>query len=414
MDGQVMRKLQLLLSCLISLLVLVTGGAGVAGQDQDEGREAPGRAIAFYPEATGEGTYVTLELKPGETGTFRVVLGNAGQIVQTLRTYAVPAESGIHGGFTLTPYGTLPDKQTSWLDFPEQEFTFDPGKGIVLDVTVEVPSTTSPGEYVTGLAAEQSEPFEIEGTELITQRVRWALPVLIVVPGERLPAFELGDARLEDRNGLLIANVDIVNTGNVTVRPVGQARLRDEHGDVVGVSTIEMNSVYSGTDTYLIVAWEGVPESPTYSIQIELSAENSLVSVEHLYEGLEPQTLGETNAATPVVVPLGFAFATLDPLTNDTPPSMLQLTAEIANNAEPIENARVSMVTYQDGVEIDRYPILQGVTINQGTTPVQARYALPGGFTKGTYTFVVTIEIGSADTQTILATQKLDYEITVP
>ena len=86
----------------------------------------------------------------------------------------------------------------------------------------------------------------------------------------------------------------------------------------------------------------------------------------------------------------------------------------INNNGDPIENARVSIVTYQDGVEVDRYPILQAVTINQGSTPVQARYSLPGGFTKGTYTFEVTIELGDIGTQTVLLTQTLDFEVTVP
>ena len=92
----------------------------------------------------------------------------------------------------------------------------------------------------------------------------------------------------------------------------------------------------------------------------------------------------------------------------------LQLNAEIANNAEPIEGARVTIVTYKDGEEVDRYPILQAVKLETGITPVEVRYSLPGGFTQGTYTFEVTIETGDAGTQSVLVTQPIDYEIVVP
>ncbi len=371
----------------------------------------PNRAIAFYPESTGAGTYVSLELQPGESATFGIVLGNAGEIPQTLRTYAVPALSGVNGGFVLAPYGTAPDEQTSWMDYEETEHTFRSTEGIIIPVTVIVPEGTAPGEYVTGLAAEQRDAFDIPGTDLMMQRVRWAVPVMITVPGERNASFEVGDVVLESEDDSIVATVSIANSGNVIVRPTGEVRLLDTEGNVVGVSSVAMSSVYTGTATTLVTGWYGVPASSTYSVAIVLTTDGAAGVVEASFNDL-PVTKVEPDA-TPSPQPLT-VIASLTPLTRDSPPSMLQLTAEIANNGEPIENARVSIVTYQDGVEVDRYPVMQAVTIPQGTTPVQARYALPGGFTSGTYTFDVTIELGDMGTQTILVTHKLEFEVTVP
>lgn len=404
------KPLTIVLVTLMSLIGLLPT---VALAVEPESSAQVNRSVALYPEATGEGTFVTIEVQDGSDVNVRVVLGNAGNIEQTLRVYAIPADSGDHGGFVMKPYGTEPDVQTGWLVFPEQQFTFQPGEGTVLDVAVQVPKGTPAGEYVTSITAEQSEPFEIEGTEQVNQRVRWGLPVLIVVQGERNASFTVDDVSLEARGSRLVANVGITNTGNVTVRPVGEARLMDASGGIVGVSQIEMNSVYLGTDTHFIASWENVPPSDHYSMEIELTAEDGSVSVQRLFEDIVLDESSGEVSETPASAPVGIG-GTLVPLTRDNPPTTLQFSGTIANNAEPIENARVSIVTYQDGVEVDRYPIMQAVTIQQGETPVEARYSLPGGFTDGTYTFEVTIELGDAGTQTVLVTQPIDFEVVVP
>lgn len=399
---------------ILAVILVVLGSLQlvVAQTATPDASREPLRAIAFYPEATGQGTYFIANLQPGESTIVNVVLGNAGEIEQTLRTYAIPARSAVNGGFNLAPYGTEFDEVTNWLTYEEQVFTFQPGEGVSIPFEIAVPADAAPGEYVTGLAAEQAEPFEVPGTPNLTQRVRWAVPVLVVVPGERQPAVEFGDATLENRDGLLIANIGVANTGNVIIRPEGEARLLDQDGSVVGISSFWMDSVYAGTDTTFGVVWQNIPESDSYTIEISLTVEDGSVEASETFSEITPFSTSGDNVASST--PLSFSSAELTPLTDDNPPSMLQLDAEITNSGEPIESARVSIVTYQDGVEVDRYPVMQAVTIQQGTTPVQARYALPGGFTSGTYTFEVTIELGSIGTQTVLVTHKLEYTVAVP
>lgn len=409
MQGSVIKTLRPI--ALAILVVMSTTVSAAADESTPSAEVLPNRAIAFYPEETGEGSYISVEVKPGDSVLVEVILGNAGEIEQTLRTYAVPATSGTNGGFILSEYGTQPDGPTSWVNYPESEFTFAPTEGVSLAVEITVPEGTGPGEYVTGLAAEQKDAYAVPGTDMIVQRVRWVVPILVTVPGDRDPSFDLVDATLENRSGVVIAEIGIVNTGNVIIRPTGEVKLLDPDGRVVGTSDVGLDSVYRDTSTTFIVAWENVPPADYYEVQVILFAEDRTVSVEKSFVNLVP-TITDGSVTAPVE-PLLFTRAELIATTRDNPPSLLMFEGEIANNGEPIEDARVSIVTYQDGVEVDRYPIMQAVTLEPGTTPVEARYSLPGGFTEGTYTFEVTIELGSGGTQTILATQDIDFEVTV-
>lgn len=413
-----MLSMKKAVSVLMMALLVLTSGMAVAQEATPDATPASeeeqiSRAISFYPEETGAGTFITMELRAGSTGVANVILGNSGNIEQVLRTYAVPVSSDVNGGFALASYDTEPDEITSWVNYPEQSFKLKPTEGLIIPVEITVPEETGPGEYVTAVAAEQSESFDIPGTDMMRQRVRWSVPILIVVPGEQTPAFELGDAQLRWQDGHMMADIDIANTGNVILQPAGEVRLLDSTGTVVGVAKVEMSSVYTGTETIVATVWQITDPSDSYSLEINLTAEDNTVSQTVTIKDLTPQ-MGENGGATEAPESMLFSKVELVPLTRDTPPSTLQFNGVIANNGEPIENARVSIVTYQDGVEVDRYPIMQAVTIQQGETPVEARYSLPGGFTDGTYTFEVTIELGDAGTQTVLVTQPIDFEVVVP
>lgn len=404
-------------SYALAFMLMATGVISISAQESTPDAspaaevEETSRAITFYPEDTGEGTFITVELNPGDSTEVNVILGNSGNIEQTLRTYVIPALSGNNGGFILADYGTDADEVTSWVDYPEEGYTLQPTEGLIVPVEISVPADVTPGEYVTGLAAEQAESFEIPGTDMMRQRVRWSIPILIVVPGEREPAFELGDAELEWYGQGIYATIQIANTGNVTVRPEGEIRLLNAEGTVIGVSQVAMDSVYTGTETVFLSGWDNVPPAETYSIEVALIAEDGTVEVQQSFNGIAPLEEGES--ATEEREPLEFTQAELTPLTRDNPPSMLMFEGTISNSGEPVENARVSIVTYQDGVEVDRYPIMQAVTIQIGETPVEARYSLPGGFTDGAYTFEVTVELGSGSTQTVIVTESMDFVVTV-
>lgn len=402
---------------LVSIVIILLGNLNVASASQSESADGTppateaNRSIAFYPRESGPGTFLTLEGNPGESKEFTMVFGNAGDVEQTLLTYSTAALSAPNGGFLAAPQDHEPDMPTSWVEYPAMEMNFSPGEGIELVGRVEIPEDANPGEYVTALSAQQSEPFAVAGSTTFDQVVRWSVPVLIIVPGADSPAFGVTEASLERREDILVAEIGIENLGNITVRPKGTVQLIDSSGAVVGVSDVSVDSIYTGTSTVFYVAWNSATYSDTYTIRVSLSAADGAVIVERDIKNLIAN--GTEYSDTSGSAPLSFSKSELVATTSDNPPSLLLFEGEISNSGEPIENARVSIVTYQDGEEVDRYPIMQAVTIQTGETPVEARYSLPGGFTEGTYTFEVTIEVGDAGTQTVLVTQPIDYEVVV-
>lgn len=403
---------------LISIVILTTASLSVASAYQSTpvvGTPPPAeenRAIAFYPSESGSGTFVTVEVNAGESKDFSMVFGNAGDVEQTLVTYSTAALSAPNGGFLAAPQDYEPDLPTSWVEYPETELTFQPGEGVEIVGSINIPQDAVPGEYVTALSAQQATPFAVADSTTFDQIVRWSVPVLIVVPGTDVPAFDLTDVSLEHRGDMIVAEIGIVNLGNTIVQPEGTIQLLDSSGAVVGVSDVSLDSIYTGTDTVFYVAWSSVTYSDSYTVRALMSADDGEVVVERDVNNII--AIGTGSEATPVSVPLSFSKFDLVAATDDNPPSLLMFDGEITNDAEPIENARVSIVTYKNGVEVDRYPIMQAVTIQQGTTPVESRYSLPGGFTEGTYTFEVTIELGNSGSQTVLVTQPIDFEIVVP
>lgn len=411
-----MNRLIYRLMAPIMALMLIAGSAltTVAQESTPEAagadEESISRAIALYPEDSGPETIISIELDAGESMEINIVLGNAGNIEQTLRTYKVNALSSANGGYSLADYEAEAAGATNWLEYPEQQHTLESGEGLVVPLVIAVPEDATPGEYVTGLAAEQADPFEIPGSTMLNQRVRWALPVQVIVPGERQPAFETGNSELKWMEDRLIATTEIANTGNVTVRPAGEVRLLNSEGTVIGTSEVEMAAVYNGTSTHFVTAWRDVPQSDTYTVQVVLTAEEGTVTVEQEYTDLVPLEDDSTSGSTD---PLSFSSAEISSATDDVPPSVLVFEGTISNAGSAINEARVSIVTYKDGEEIDRYPVMQAVTLATGDTPIEARYSLPGGFTDGTYTFEVTIELGSGSTQSVLVTHPLEFSVTI-
>lgn len=395
---------------LLPLIVVSSFVGSLAAQPSTP--EPVRRSVAIYPKETGPDTFITIQIEPGQTGEFVLVVGNAGNIAQGVRTYPTPVITAANGGFSLAPYGTELGDPDTWLNLNEEIFELEPGTGIEMTVQVTVPEGTDPGEYVTAVAADQAEAFTIDGGSQVTQRVRRSVPVLIVVPGELNPAFELDAAELTIREDTIIGSISITNTGNAIIRPEGEVRLISDEGEVLGVAQVALGSVYVNQGTTFIVSWQNVRAADTYSLQAYLAIPETAVAVTQTFDDLEP-TVELAPGATPVAV-LEFTIAELTPLTRDQPPSGLLFEGELSNPGAPIENARVSIVTYLDGEEIDRYPIMQAVTLGSGSTPIEARYTLPGGFTEGTYTFAVTIEVGDGSSQSIMLTQEIDFEVVMP
>src|SRR5699024_1822616 len=95
-------------------------------------------------------------------------------------------------------------------------------------------------------------------------------------------------ASLEPREELLIGVVELRNTGSAILAPAGEAKLIDGDGVVIGVTQIELGSVYSGTSANIYVSWSSVPQRESYSLEISLVDATSGATASSTFANLVP------------------------------------------------------------------------------------------------------------------------------
>jgi hypothetical protein len=94
----------------------------------------------------------------------------------------------------------------------------------------------------------------------------------------------------------------------------------------------------------------------------------------------------------------------------------LNIAATIRNNGEEVKDVSVILHAYLDGSLVEDFPIASSVALASGDTTIQNRYLPLGGWTSGTWTFTLTVEVVSPGTgaSLLLATSEIEGSIVVP
>jgi hypothetical protein len=196
-----------------------------------------------------EGTYFDLTMRGGERRVLSVELANFGADPVEARTYAADVYTIVNGGLGAELHHELPSGTTRWLDYPTELMQLPPGRAVVRDLVVEVPSDVEPGEYIASLVIENAEPIGATGSLTINQVNRTAIAVAIMVPGPRRPALEIGGVRHELVNGVSVVSFAVANSGNVHLKPEGRFVLEADNGRLVSQAPVEMGTFFSRTGT---------------------------------------------------------------------------------------------------------------------------------------------------------------------
>ena len=118
-----------------------------------------------------------------------------------------------------------------------RSWSFSAGDHTTRSLTVTVPATATPGEYIGGLVVENDGPVQGEGAVAFDQIEREAIAVAITIPGARVPELKLGEANHEIVAGRSVVTIAARNTGNVRLKPAVLV-LRDASGHRGQASTI--------------------------------------------------------------------------------------------------------------------------------------------------------------------------------
>lgn len=219
-----------------------------------------------------EGQYFDLTLDPGAIVELGIEITNFGHDTVLARTYVADAYSLINGGFGAELHGEAPTGPSLWVEFEARELTLADGAEEVIGFVVSVPEDTAPGEYITSLVAENADPYrdaEQPGVE-VDQVNRTAVAIAIDVPGPRESELEIGAVAHKSAAGTSFLTFEVINAGDIHVRPSGELTLRGADGAEVAAFELAMDTVYAGTETLLEVVIADSLAPGDYCAELEL------------------------------------------------------------------------------------------------------------------------------------------------
>lgn len=391
-------KLILHVLMLVSMVGMFAprGSAPVLAQDDPSAGTPPSISeIKFVarPDSGADGDPFVAEVTPGNSHAFNLVVANESTFDMGLSVYTANTGAAPNGGLALA----LPEQElvppASWLEFSAFEANLAPGDSQTSTFGVNVPADTPPGEYVAAIAVETVDAYAIEGNSLLQQKVRKVLPVYILVPGDYVSSFELGEPFAEATHNSVRIRVPITNTGNTRVLLSGTLSIHDLNDTEMLVAEVRMRAVYGGQSTVVEVTIPSGAPAGDYTLSLQLKDELSEAT-----GSLDKAPLTIPDVVAPSAVEI--VAVTLEP--NGEPLQFVNVGVTMNNAGAAIPSARLTLHTFRDGEKVEDFVLANSLAVPEGQSTVEQRYIPATGFESGTWRFDLTLE--SVDAATGLVT----------
>lgn len=232
---------------------------------------AQGAQVEFALRPIGQaGSSFDLIMTPGEVQTLEVELTNTGDAAMAARTYAADVYTIVNGGFGGRLRDETQTSSTEWIAYPTEVVQLRVGEAIRRSFTIAVPLTSDPGEYAATLIVENDQPIRGSGAVAMDQIVRLAVPIVVTVPGKRLPALAIGEATHKVVAGRSVVSVAVENSGNIRLAPLVAFTLFNAAGAQVSQASVQMDTFYARTATFIEVPLAALLLPGTYTVQLVL------------------------------------------------------------------------------------------------------------------------------------------------
>ena len=178
-------------------------------------------------------------------------------------------------GSTYAPAGSPANGPARWLQVARRAVTLAPGQTTAVPISVAVPSTTRPGDYLAGVSVEaldqQAESVKHHGVSIASVE-RYAIGVETSLPGARHPAIDFTGATLQRQPAGLTFLLEARNSGNVILPGVhGAVRVTRAGRTVLSRPLGPGTFVTASQIAYPIPAFGETPTQGTrYGITAEL------------------------------------------------------------------------------------------------------------------------------------------------
>jgi hypothetical protein len=237
---------------------------------------SPGLVVIPVPASGPALNYFKLSARSGRTaGAGTIGLRNSS--AKTLRVVLDPVEGQTIDtlGSTYAPAGARSSGPASWLRVARREVTLAPGQTTAVPITVAVPDTAQPGDYLAGVSVEaldqQAQSVKRHGVSIASVD-RYAIGVETSLPGARHPAIRFTGAALQRQPAGLTFLLRARNSGNAILQGVHGAVQVTRAGHTVLSQPLGPGTFVTGTGiAYPVPAFHETPAQGTrYGIVAEL------------------------------------------------------------------------------------------------------------------------------------------------
>lgn len=252
-----------------ALLALTVAAAGLCGA-QPALSAAPSGLVVVPHTTSAQGlSYFKLSAQPGaaaQAGTIELRNPTGRRLRVVLA--AVDGETLSTLGSSYAPPGSRPHGSTLWLRLGTRAATLSPGASLVVPVSVVVPPTAQPGDYLSGVSVEalnqRSQTVKRKGVA-IASVARYAIGAEVSLPGPRHPLIRFTGASIRREPAGLAFALMARNSGNAILQGVhGQVRITRAGHTVVSQAIGAGTFVANTSIAYPVHAFRQTPPQGTH------------------------------------------------------------------------------------------------------------------------------------------------------
>ena len=208
----------------LSLLVAACAAAGSVCAPAAQAATIGGfgaRPAHFNPSIPATRAYFIRTVPRGGSFTDQVVVTNTAAKPVTLRVYPVDGLTGATSGVVYSNRGVKLHGAGRWVTPAVSVVTVPGNSQTTVGFTLKVPTSTSVGQHLAGLALEDVKSPKSGGRFSVTEVLRTVVGIEVAVPGPSLTHLALESFSIAPIQGTTYPSVvvDLANTGTILCKP---------------------------------------------------------------------------------------------------------------------------------------------------------------------------------------------------
>jgi hypothetical protein len=249
---------------------------------------APAITVAVHSVSGTASSYFTLSGRPGGTaraGTLEVDNRRNKQVVVRLDPVGALTASTLGSAYGVA--GSAISRQAAWIGLPLRRVVL-PSRGHVrVPVTAAIPGGVSAGDYLSGISVEalgQRHQAKLRGNIAVSSVQRYAVGMLVSVPGPRHPRIRITSARVAREPAGLTFYLHATNAGNAVLQNVRGRVLITRGRRTVAGSKIGPGTFVTGTsiDYPLLVPREQPREGAFYRVRATMRYDGGVARFDNM------------------------------------------------------------------------------------------------------------------------------------